>query len=55
MRKIGRIQNINKCLFIQIDIQEVFRKLTYKFDNLALIGKIMMESSKIMKNPIIIT
>jgi hypothetical protein len=54
MNRFGRLV-YGKTMFLQIDIQERFRTLTYNYNNLAGIGMLMMRASKNMKVPIIVT
>jgi hypothetical protein len=44
--------NKNKVLFLQVDIMEKFRKLTYKYPNLVSVGRMMMQASEKFNIPL---
>lgn len=48
-----KIVDKSKILFLQLDIMEKFRKLTYKYPSLVMVGKMFMQASEKLDVPII--
>ncbi len=47
----SRLDNLGKTLFLQIDVMEKFRKLTYKYDSLVSVGRMFMQVSDKLNVP----